>query len=337
MTTRTLILIGIVVILLASSGLFYASLPGAIPLTPYGLDGSSGEDQVMAVPPEESLTPARPAPAASAKAGRVVVLLTDAGVSLDDLESVRMTVDEISVASGKGGWIALVSSPREVDLVALYRTSSLATMADVNLDEGTYDRVRMKISKVTVVEKGSGGVMHTAKLPSGTLTFIANLTVQKGKSSSILVDVLAAQALHKTGNGLYIFFPVMKVAMQSDVTVRTLGGGSYVTGGKSSFDATLGMDETGTMKSGFTFLPGTEFEYIGNTIHVRRLGEAETGTVTASAAVDAALKSGYIDTAVSVQMSMRGGKPVWRVFGLKGFLPATVYIDITTGAVAGKE
>lgn len=342
MTSRTIILLGIVAILLVSGGLFYASMPGAVPVGLSEIDTTSGEDPNASgqavVPPDQVRAPAKVAPAPSQATGRVVVFLTDMGVSLDSIESIRMTVDEIAVAKGKGGWVAMVSSPREMDLMTLYRTSSLAVMADVNLEEGTYDRVRMKISKVTVVEKGSGGLAHEAKLPSGTMTFIGNLAVQRGKSSSMVVDVLAARALHKTGNGLFIFFPVMKVAMQSGVAVRGSGSGVYTTGGKSDFDATLGMDETGAMRSGFEFASGTEFEFLGDVIRVIPHGEkAMTGTITAEAAVTAAVKSGYMDTAVSVQASVRAGKSVWRVFGLKKFLPATVYVDAETGIVTGKE
>lgn len=74
----------------------------------------------------------------------------------------------------------------------------------------------------------------------------------------------------------------------------------YTTGGKSDFDATVGMDETGTMKPGFAFESGTEFEFLGNIIHVIPHGEKQGGTVSAQAAVDAALKSGYMDAAVSM-------------------------------------
>lgn len=335
MTSRALILIGIIGILLIGGGLFYFSISGAIPEEPYA-DNSMEAEPILT--PEESRAAARPTPPPSQKSGRVVVFLTDVGVSLDSMESIRMTVDEISVAKGKGGWIALTSVPREVDLLALYRSSSLETMADVYLEEGAYDRVRMKVSKVTVIEKGSGGIAHAAKLPSGTMTFIGNLVVQKGKSSSMLIDVLAAKALHKTGNGMFVFFPVVKVAMQSDVSVRSFGGGVYATGGKSDFDATLGMDEAGAMKPGFAFESGTEFEFLGSVIRVIPHGEKQgDAAVNAQAAIDAALKSGYIDTAVSIQASVRVGKSVWRVFGLKEFLPITVYVDGATGAVTGKE
>lgn len=273
MTSRTLTLIGIVGILLISGGLFYFSAPGVAPGTPGPGDNGmverpAGAAESSLLTPEESRAPARRVPISSEKSGRVVVFLTDIGISLDGMESIRMTVDEISVASAQGGWIALASAPREVDLMALYRTSSFETMADVNLEEVTYDRVRMKVSKVTVVEKGSGGIVRAAKLPSGTMMFIGNLVVQKAKSSSLVIDVLAAQVLHKTGNGTFIFFPVVKVAMQSGVSVQSLGGGAYATGGKSDFDVTVGMDETGTMKPGFTFESGTEFEFLGNVIRV---------------------------------------------------------------------
>lgn len=342
MMPRTFILICTVGILFIVGGLFYLFIPEIATVeTPdegIPIETIGGMENQSPITQEDARATARPIPPPSQKSGRVVVFLTDVVVSLDAMESIHMTVDEISVAKGKGGWIALVSAPREVDLIALYRSSSLETMADVNLEEGTYDRVRMKISKVAVIEKGSGGVTHAAKLPSGTMIFIGNLVVQKGKSSSMLIDVLAAKALHKTGNGTYVFFPVVKIAMQSDVSVRSFGGGVYATGGKSDFDANLGMDEAGAMKPGFAFESGTEFDFLGSVIRVIPHGEKQgDATVSAQAAIDAALKSGYMDTAISIQASARAGKSVWRVFGLKRFLPITIYVDGATGAVTGKE
>lgn len=236
------------------------------------------------------------------------------------------------------GWAVLSNTPHDVDLLALYHTSRWEIMADVNMDEGAYTALRLKISKVIVTQKNSGGIAAEAKLPSGTITVDGNLVVKKGKSSAITLDMMAAKALHTTGNGTLMFFPVVKVAMQSEVSVQPSGPGVYVTGGKSDFDATLGMDEGGVVHNNFSFDAGVKFDLLGNVIRVIPPAEKQSDfKVSAQAAIDAAVKSGYIDMTLSVTSAVRAGAPVWKVMGLKGLLPATVYIDATTGAVIAKE
>lgn len=211
-------------------------------------------------------------------------------------------------------------------------------MADVNLDEGVYDAARLVVGSVVVVEKNSGGIKHEAKLPSGTLTFSANLVVKKGASSAMTFDVIAARSLHTTGNGTFMFFPVVKVNAQSDVAVQRSGPGVYATGGKSDFDATLGMDEGGMMRNDFSFGSGVTFDVLDKVIRVIPPEEKQGNfAISASAAIDAAVKSGYLDSAISVTTATRANIAVWKVVGVKKLLPAVVYIDAETGAVAAKE
>ena len=347
--SRIIIVIGIVgVLIIGGWWLFSGSspVPEIVQKTentlPYQQPGPKAEPQLSrpTSPASPSAAPrtSAPSPTPTSVTGRTVFLLKDGAVSLDSMESIHMTVNEIAVKSSAKGWVTVASTPHDVDLLDLYHTSRLETMADVNLVEGVYDALRLKIGKITVVEKNSGGIAHDAKLPSGTMTFVGNLVVKKGKSSAVTLDVIAAKSLHTAGNGTFMFFPVVRASMQSEVSVQQSGKSIYVTSGKSDFDTTLGMDETGATRNGFSFGSGVKFDLLGNVIRVIPAGEKQSGSyVSAEAAIDAAMKSGYIDTTLSITTSVECGVAVWKVVGSKKLLPATLYIDVATGAVVGKE
>lgn len=342
--SRILIAIGAIGVLVIGGLYVYLGrnpIPEIVQKTQEALPYQQPEAQPSQQTPPTSQTaprPRTPSPTPTSGTGRAVFLLKDDAVPLDTMESIHMTVNEIAVKSSAKGWVTISSTPHDVDLLDLYHTSRLETMADVNLTEGVYDALRLKIGKITVVEKNSGGIAHNAKLPSGTMTFIGNLVVGKGKSSAVTLDVIAAKSLHTTGNGTFMFFPVVNVKMQSEVSVQASGKGVYVTGGKSDFDATLGMDETGKTVNGFSFGSGVKFDLLGSVIRVIPPEEKPSESrISAEAAIDAAVKSGYMDTTLSVTTGVRAGVSIWKVVGLKKLLPAVVYIDAVTGAVLSKE
>ena len=120
--------------------------------------------------------------------------------------------------------------------------------------------------------------------------------------------------------------------------MRGQGASLTVTSGKSDFDATVGVDENGAARNGFSFSSGVKFDVIGSVLRVVPPGEnTQSAKVAANAAVDEALKSGYMDRAISVTSAARAGVSVWKVYGTKKLVPVSVYIYMTTGAVAGKE
>lgn len=338
--SRTLIIFGVIIVVIAGGIYFFfgSGVPAEIVQKTETILPGLYPDTPAAPSPTPSNAPAAQPPAPSTKTGRVVFFLTDSAVGLDTLESIRMSVTEIAVKSGTKGWVTVTTGPREFDLLALYHTSKLETVADINLNEGTYDQLRFKIGKITVVEKGSGGIAHDAKVPSGTMTILTNVVVKKGKSSAVTLDVVASKALHTTGTGTFMFFPVIKIATRSEVVAQSIGQGVSVTGGKSDFDATIGMDETGNSKTDFSFASDAKFDLLGTIIRVTPPGERKSDfQISAQAAIDAAIKSGYLDVTLSVTTTTHADVPVWKVTGLKKLLPATVYIDAATGAIAAKE
>src|SRR3989338_5797170 len=101
------------------------------------------------------------------KQGKVVFAVTDATADIKNISSINITVNEISVHSEAKGWVVVSTATKEFDLLQLKSSGTLELAAELNLDVGAYDQIRLNISKVIIVK---GGQSIEAKLPSGKMT-----------------------------------------------------------------------------------------------------------------------------------------------------------------------
>ena len=86
--------------------------------------------------------------------GKVVFAVTDATADIKNISSINITVNEISVHSEKDGWVVVSTVIKEFDLLKLKSEGALELAAESNLPAGTYDQVRLNISKVVIVKNG---------------------------------------------------------------------------------------------------------------------------------------------------------------------------------------
>lgn len=207
--------------------------------------------------------------------GRVLFAVSDTAVPLDTVRSILLTVNEVQVHSATRGWVTVSVTPRQYDLIQLRDAATVSELfADVRLDVGMYQQVRLVVDNVIVVTKD--GVSHLAVLPSRELKFAGNLVVAKGENSFVNFDFLADKSLHLTGSGTYIFAPVVAVEMRSSVdTVQIIPdpatfrhGRVTAAGGRADLSITLGMDEKGTLKANYRIDPSARLEIEGNVIQV---------------------------------------------------------------------
>ncbi len=278
------------------------------------------------------------APTDSTTKGHVVFSLTDDASPLDDIQSIFLAVSEVRIHSQTEGWVTVSDEAKEFDLLRLKENGINSLLAEGDVKPGTYDQVRLTISKVTVL---SSGTTEEAKLPSNDLKIIGAVTVTAQKTASVNLDVLADQSFHRTGSGRIIFAPVVKLESRNNTDASIKAGNIVVvTGGTVETNATVGMDENGETKSDFV-LGGdkkVKLEIVGEAIRVMAVDEKETGVkITAKAATDLAVQNGKLDTILSVKLMTREGIKVWRVVGTKNLEITNVYIDVTSGAVVAVE
>ena len=181
--------------------------------------------------------------------GRVVFTVTDAAASLENLTSVTMSVDKVEVQNASNGWVTVSDKDYDFDLLKLKNSGALELLADVKLDAGTYNQIRLNISKVVVVKAGQS---LEAKLPSSDLKIVGRLVVEAGGTSTAILDFLLDKSLHVTGNGLYVFAPVVKLMTQSDASADVKADRTVTLGnGKADANVTVGMNEKGETKENY--------------------------------------------------------------------------------------
>ncbi len=215
----------------------------------------------------------------SANQGKVIFSVTDAAADMSGVTSVQMTVDKIEMHSAANGWVTVSNDVKTFDLLALKAQGALAAAADVNVAEGTYNQIRLHVQKVAVVKSG---VEAEAKLPSNNLEVTGTFTVTHDSTTSVKLDFLADESFHITGNGKFIFAPVVKTESRTNADVSVAGDDKVVvSGGSVESDSTEGMDVDGTMRDGFKLEAGEKLEINDDdTIHLgtssaKSNGEAE--------------------------------------------------------------
>ncbi|MBI4147457.1 DUF4382 domain-containing protein [Candidatus Woesearchaeota archaeon] len=180
--------------------------------------------------------------------GRVVFTITDAAVNMSAVTSLMVTVDSVQVHSAAEGWVIVSSKPQTFDLLKLKIQGSQELLADVTLNEGTYQQLRLNISKVVVTDAEGE---HEAKLPSGELKIVGNLEVKANSTSTASFDFIADESLHVTGNGEYILAPVVKLETKEDAEVEVKADLKVeIKGGTVKTNVKVGMDADGNVGVG---------------------------------------------------------------------------------------
>lgn len=269
------------------------------------------------------------------EAGRVVVGIKDAAASIDNVTSILITVNKVEMESSSGGWVTVGSMPKQYDLLKLRDSGAISLYADSNIKAGTYNQIRLHVSRVVVIANGEE---KEAKLPSGELKIVGKFVVNVGKTSTVVVDFLADKSLHVTGIGEFVFAPVIAVESRSEANVTTSGSAITIIGGKTDTSTTFGMDENGEIKSNFVLDQNARIDIVNGALKIMTAGETSSSIkVTAKSAVEAATMGGYIDIALSVKLTTKDGKTAWRVIGTKTLVTKIVYVDAVTGAILKVE
>ncbi|MEK7560837.1 MAG: DUF4382 domain-containing protein [Patescibacteria group bacterium] len=318
--------------------------PAAAPETGTGPVDSAGSAPTPAHQPQASRPTPLPPPVATPtkNQGRLVLAITDETANLADLDALFLHIKSLEIHA-KAGWKTIPVATTRHDLLALDRAgAALAVLADLALEPGEYNQLRLIVEKI-VVQKD--GLLHEAKLPSGQIIFNGKIAIEKEKTSAVILDFLADQSLFIAGNGMYIFLPVVRFTSHSNLSNRQLfeRRADLAGGGKLEHDITLGTTASGQTKPDFRLDPTTKLEFIGAEA-IRVIGREDNTSdyaVSAQKAIETALNGRYIASARSVASGTKNGKPVWVVTGLKGGALsnayASVYVDAATGQILSVE
>ncbi len=268
--------------------------------------------------------------------GTVIFGIKDAAVSMGSISSVMVTVNKIEMHNQANGWVTVSNATNQYDLMALKQSGVTSLLAQTNVQAGTYDQIRLTINKVMVTDNG---VQYEAKLPSGQLKIIGTIVVDPSKTSTAVIDFMADKSLHVTGNGKFVFAPVVKIQTQSNTNATVDSDEKvHMTTGHVDTDSNEGMDVNGEMKENFELNENTKLDEVNNALKVTTDAENDNAVkVPAGTAVNAAVNNGYLDTATSVTLYAQNGIKTWVVSGLKNSVPTNVYIDAASGSVVNSN
>ncbi|MBI4201623.1 MAG: DUF4382 domain-containing protein [Chloroflexi bacterium] len=192
-------------------------------------------------------------PAGSGESGRAVFAITDAAMDLGTVTSIKVTISGIRVHAQGGAWLDVSFTEQTFDLLELKASGVSELMADVQLSAGNYDMMELSISKIVIVDAEGE---HEAKLPSGKLQLKGELIVEAGATATAHFDFLADQSLHLTGEGRYIFAPVIQMETRSRATAQVQANKEVrISGGSPRTRAQLGMDAEGNVDAGIRIVP----------------------------------------------------------------------------------
>ncbi len=248
------------------------------------------------------------------------------------VSSVMITVNKIEVHNQAQGWVTVSNETKQYDLLALKQSGATSLLAQANITAGTYDQVRLTVSNVVVTDNG---VQKVAKLPSGELKIIGTTIVNTNATSTAVFDFMTDKSLHVTGNGGFVFTPVINMETKSnaDVTVDP-SNAMHINAGHVDASVNEGMDVNGEMKANFILSGSTKLDVVNNVLKVTVQGENDSAIkVTSDAAVNAAVSGGYLDTVISVMLTTQNSKEECLVSGLNNLVLTNVHVDVVTGAV----
>jgi len=204
----------------------------------------------------------------SAQTGRAVFTISDAAADMGNVTSVLLTVDSVEAHNNATGWVTVMSTQKTYDLLQLKASGVMALLADVNLSAGTYQQIRLNISKVVIVD---ANVSHDAKLPSSELKIVGKLVVSSNSTAIVNLDFIVDRSLHVTGNGSYILAPVVKLETRENATVRiNARNETEVDDGEVSTDIEVGMDENGEVGIGKAIAAGANISIENGRVKVNR-------------------------------------------------------------------
>jgi len=199
--------------------------------------------------------------------GNTIFTISDSAAKLEGINSVKVTINGLTVKEDLKGWFNVTTNPQTFDLLQLRASQSQSLLASLDLPPGYYKELRLQVSNVIVTDANGE---HEAKLPSNELKFFGVLVVETGLTSVANFDFILDESLHVTGNGDYIMAPVIQLETKSNADVELKEHNIVeVKSGDYKSSTKVGMDEKGNVGIGVSINPKAELAIESGQIKVK--------------------------------------------------------------------
>ena len=105
----------------------------------------------------------------------------------------------------------ILGAPDSFDLMNVLGVEQILGAA--NITAGSFTQIRMNVSKVTGVT--TDNVPYTAEVPSDKLKIVGAFNVGGGNKTTLTLDFDGEKSLIQTGQGKFLFKPVVKLLVNS--------------------------------------------------------------------------------------------------------------------------
>jgi hypothetical protein len=294
--------------------------------------------QQQTAPPQTDSSVSAPSSAAPKETGRLFVTVTDNTVPINSVDSIFLTISDLTARNDQGQWVSISSAVYTYDLLQLKLQTKEELALDTQYPADMYDNLSFKISGVAVV---SNGIAKTAILPAHTIYMPINLLLTPGRAYAISLDFAADKSLHSTNTQQYVFAPVVTITVTGEIqTVQRTGTQIEFAGGLPKFNARYGMDELGTIRKNSTGIDSSSALEIwnGKFALIPNAFKRSDFKQTPEEAMRAALDSSSLASIRAVYAHMLETQPYWRVEGLSPAGAITsVYAHAKTGVIEKVE
>jgi len=179
---------------------------------------------------------------ASIPAGSGMLRLYVADPPAPDMDAILVDIANIEAHMAEGvGWINIAEDPGQFDLKELYISELEEFLASQIVDAGKYTQIRFDVETVTIVV---GEDEFDAKVPSGKIKLVGEFEVPDGGIVTVTMDFNGEESVIVTGNGQYIFKPVIKLIVDGEVQPAELEYELGTSGGETVVTAETSGDET---------------------------------------------------------------------------------------------
>ncbi len=217
--------------------------------------------------------------------GKIIIGIKDKAVGLTDISSIKLTITSIMLHK-QSGWETLNTREKEFDLLDLNAKGLTGLFAEEDIPAGNYDMVQINAAKVEVTQAEE---IKNAVLPSKTIKIKANFVVEDGKTSSVVLDFIASESLHKTGTGRIIFSPVIQLEIKKNAQTSMSGNNVAINAGDITASKKVGMDVNGNVDVGLSINPTADLSYENNKVLLKKdsvVTEARLGSTASTAEED---------------------------------------------------
>ena len=151
----------------------------------------------------------------SIPAGSGMLQLFVADPPAPDMDAILVDIANIEAHIAEGvGWTNIAEDPGEFDLKELYINELEQFLASQIVDAGKYTQIRFDVETVIIVV---GEDEHEAKVPSGKIKLVGEFDVPDGGITEVTLDFNGEKSVMVTGNGQYMFKPVIKLIVDGEV------------------------------------------------------------------------------------------------------------------------